>query len=216
MTGLSTAVAARRRVAPDSLEYFPTHPWATRALCETAVDLRGATVWEPACGEGHMARPLAEYASRVVASDIFDYGVGATVFDFLALAGAGDLLSAAPPVADPDWIITNPPFGKLEKFLMIGLAQARRGVAILGRAGMLEGAGRYNRIYLPFSGHWTFCQFVERVPMREGKLVRKASTATAYGWLVIDKVQPRPTPFMHIPPCRARLERDEDYRWGGE
>lgn len=211
MTHLSTAVAARRHVPPDSLEYFPTPPWATRALATHVLDLSGARVWEPACGEGHMARPLAEFAAKVVASDIFDYGHGA-VFDFLSLEG-GDLLApAAPPFGPADWIVTNPPFGSLERFLMTGLSVARVGVAILSRAGILETVGRYRRIYQPHAGRWTWAQFVERVPMREGRLDRSASTATAYGWLVIDKLRPRPTPFLHIPPCRARLERDEDYQ----
>jgi hypothetical protein len=49
------------RVEPDdSLGYFPTPPWATRALMERVLPTLdicelGAT-WEPACGEGHMAR----------------------------------------------------------------------------------------------------------------------------------------------------------------
>lgn len=212
MTHFSTAVAARRHVPPGSLEFFPTPPWATRALCTRVLDLSGARVWEPACGEGHMARPLAEYAADVVASDIFAYGHGA-LFDFLSLEGGGDLLApVGTPFSPVDWVVTNPPFGSLERFLFTGLSVAHRGVALFCRAGVLEGGGRYKRIFTPYDGHWTWAQFVERVPLREGKLIRKASTATAYGWLVIDKIQRRPTPFTHIAPCRARLERDEDYR----
>ena len=65
----SSAVMAQRVEPPDSLDYFPTPPWATRALIEHVIvpdlcpagDVYTASVWEPACGEGHMARPLAEY-----------------------------------------------------------------------------------------------------------------------------------------------------------
>jgi hypothetical protein len=71
------------RVEPrDSLDYFPTPPWATRALCEHVIDIRGCSVWEPACGEGHMVGPLKQYAESVAASDVHDYGFGA-VHDFL-------------------------------------------------------------------------------------------------------------------------------------
>jgi hypothetical protein len=64
---------AQRVEPPDSLDYFPTPPWATRALCEFLKlhhKLHGQTCWEPACGGGHMARPLAEYFERVYSSDV--------------------------------------------------------------------------------------------------------------------------------------------------
>ena len=68
---VSTAVMARRHEPPDSLDYFPTPPWATRALCEH-LDHWGKigpeSAWDPACGEGHITRPLAEYFARVEAS----------------------------------------------------------------------------------------------------------------------------------------------------
>jgi hypothetical protein len=82
----STAVMQRRHagdrprgreVAPAQLNYFPTPPWATRALCEFLVGrgiaLREMVCWEPACGEMHMARALEEYFFDVVASDVHDY-----------------------------------------------------------------------------------------------------------------------------------------------
>jgi hypothetical protein len=40
------------------------------------------SVWEPACGEGHMAKVLKEYFGRLDASDIYPYGYG-EVLDFL-------------------------------------------------------------------------------------------------------------------------------------
>ena len=60
-----------------ALDYFPTPPWAARAGAELVqrLDPLAKTVWEPACGEGHMAGPLAEYFS-VCASDIHPHGFG--------------------------------------------------------------------------------------------------------------------------------------------
>jgi hypothetical protein len=56
-------------------------PWATRALFRHVLPALGVeavdTVWEPACGEGHMAEIIAEFSTgQVVASDIYDYGCG--------------------------------------------------------------------------------------------------------------------------------------------
>ena len=57
---------ARRREPPDALDYFPTPPWATRALFRRVLPALGgetiASVWEPACGEGHMAEVVTEFA----------------------------------------------------------------------------------------------------------------------------------------------------------
>ncbi|HEX5935930.1 MAG TPA: methyltransferase, partial [Pseudorhizobium sp.] len=75
----SSAVMQQRSEPHDSLDDFPTQPWATRALCKHVINdhyLFQQTVWEPACNRGHMAMPLAESFEHVLASDIFDYGFG--------------------------------------------------------------------------------------------------------------------------------------------
>ena len=69
----STAVMAQRREPPDALDYFPTPPWATRALFRhvlPALDVDGiCSVWEPACGEGHMAAVIEEFAGSFSQED---------------------------------------------------------------------------------------------------------------------------------------------------
>lgn len=202
----STAVMAQRHHPADDLDYFPTPAWGTRALCEYLIDLRGTTVWEPACGRGHMSRVLAEYSDRVVASDIADLGSG-EVFDFLSLEGLG---LGVPPFGKVDWVVTNPPFVHLHRFLAAALHVAWRGVALLGRLQLLEGLERWNSIYKPYHGHWTVAPFVERLPMEEGCVAPDTSSATAYAWLIFDKAQ-QIRPLVHIPPCRRRLERPDDY-----
>ena len=191
----------------DRHEYFPTPPWGTRALCEHILDLCGQSVWEPACGGGHMARALAEYAACVVASDIVPRGFG-TPFDFLALESPHQTPS---PFAAVDWIITNPPFRHVGDFIRIGLSQARRGIAMLGRLQLLEGIERWHSIWKPWCGHITVAPFVERLPMEEGLVAPDTSTATAYAWLVINKHLAGQPPLRHIPPCRTTLEKPGDY-----
>ena len=138
-----TAVMASRTEAPESLDYFPTPPWASRAflpiLQELDPELDTATVWEPACGEGHMAAVLREAAPRVMQSDVFDYG-GNLVEDFLAARDLGR--GAFLPV---DWVVTNPPFKAAADFAEIGLQLACRGVALLVRTAWLEGGDRFDR-----------------------------------------------------------------------
>lgn len=235
MTGQNTssAVMSQRRSPPRALDYFPTPPWATRALLEH-VNIRAGsggrgesmvpwellTAWEPACGEGHMARVLAERFGRVVASDVFDYGVGAQIYDFL---GAGSLMAVAPPVERPDFIITNPPFSVGQDFVERSLEIATHGVAMLVRTAFLESGDRYDlfRRCRP----WVVAQFSGRVPMVMGRLDPTASSATAYCWIIwhvglLNLARTRyggnmdiiDTHLQWIPPdARARLERPGDY-----
>lgn len=196
---------AQRHEALDSLDDFPTPPWAARALCEHVIHYaRGSfnSVWEPACNRGFMLRGLDDYFYRVHASDIFDYGIGAPVGDFL-FSGEADPM--------PGWIITNPPFRLAARFVHRSLNIARRGVAMLTRTAFLEGADRYATLFARQRPS-IIAQFVERVPMVKGRCDPKASTATAYCWLVWDRApQSNTTQFVWIPPCRRKLERPGDY-----
>lgn len=204
----------QRKEAPDGLDYFPTPPWATRALCEHLNqwgDISGDTVWEPACGEGHMARALGEYFAQVVASDIHDYGFG-TVHDFLS---AGTLLDAPAPVNKPDWIITNPPFNKAAEFALRAAGLAREGFALLVRTAFLEGVTRHAELFSQHPPAWVL-PFCERVPMVKGRVDPDAASATSYCWMIWRQhrsVSFNAAPALGwIPPCRKRLERPEDYR----
>jgi len=209
----SHAVMAQRVEAHDSLDFFPTPPWATRALCEWLAanhdvgSLQTRSAWEPACGIGSMAEPLREYFRTVYASDIHPYGYG-SVKDFLWPCALGS-----------DWIITNPPFRLGEQFVSTALERADTGVAMLVRTAFLESANRFDGSGPKGDGVGLFepnppteiLQFVERVPMFKGRLDRHGSSATAYCWLVWRKGAPTGTRFHWIAPCRKRLERDADY-----
>jgi hypothetical protein len=195
------AIKAQRKSSKSDLDFFPTPPWATRALCEKLGNTSQLSVWEPACGAGHMARPLSECFRRVYVSDIKDYGYPDTkVENFL-----DESLFFA------DWVITNPPFNRAAEFVSLSLARSAIGVAFLVRSAFLETKDRYETIYSKIPPTYVY-QFVERVPMTKGRCQRRSSTATAYCWLVWyhDQVG-NETRLRWIAPCRKRLERDGDY-----
>jgi len=201
----SSAVMQQRREDRDSLDFFPTPPWATRALCVWLAarhNIDRQTCWEPAAGAGNMVWPLAEAFEVVFGSDVHDWSGGrfATV-DFLW-----------PGEHHPfDWIITNPPFRLADQFAEKAISLARVGAAMLVRTAFLEGKERYGF----FQRHrpTTVLQFAERVVMQRGKLAPDGSSATAYCWIVWDKrARTIGTSFDWVPPCRRHLERPEDYR----
>jgi hypothetical protein len=205
MQNTSHAVMAQRVEAADSLDNFPTPPWATRALMEHVIadagPFRKLSCLEPACGAGHMARPLKEYFGKVEAADIHPYGYGSI----------GDFLNMPLQSGSVDWVITNPPFRLAEDFIKRALIVARRGVAILARTVFIESVGRYREIFEQ-TPPAKFAQFTERVPMVKGRLDAKASTATGYAWIVWEKQETEVPRLMWVPPCRKKLERPSDYQ----
>jgi hypothetical protein len=204
-----TSVMARRLDPPDSLDFFPTPPWATRALCEHVLfpDENqwplSSSVWEPAAG-GHMAEVLREYFASVRASDVFDYDRGYEVGSFIG-CGPDVLVSN-----NADWIITNPPFNLAFDFALRAIELSKVGVALLVRSVWTEGAERYRELFSrrPPS---LIAQFVERVPMVKGRWDPDASTATGYAWFVWRRPSTGETRYRWIPPGqRVALTKSND------
>jgi hypothetical protein len=204
----SSAVMQQRSEPHDSLDDFPTPPWATRALLEYLSDVEGEdfsrmVCREPAANRGHMVKPLREYFATVEASDAHDYGAGFPVADYLF----------PEPLSHVDWTITNPPFKLAEQFILRALSTSRRGVAMIVRSAFLEGVGRYERLFSTRRPAFVM-QFAERVVMHKGRLAPEGSTATAYCWIVWwgHEIPSGVPPQMRwIAPCRKRLERAGDY-----
>ncbi len=231
----------QQRAEPtDSLDDFPTPPWATRALLEFLkqighpLDVQHA--WEPACNRGQMARVLGEEFDQVWATDVHDYG-------YEGMSGLVDFLmpDLEPPVGI-DWIITNPPFRLGPQFILRALELAEVGVAVLVRTSFDEGAARYEELFRDMPETWAL-PFVERVVMWQGVLLdpdvpvwrppkedpeastdddvikgkmEKPSSATSYQWLIWLKpcvdVDGVATSFKRrISPCRKALTRPGDY-----
>ena len=219
MTPAPTSLSVvHRRVEPaDSLDYFPTGPWAVRALVEHVIgkhvrplgDLRHRVVEEPACGQGHMAYALSDFFGTVRSSDIFDHGWlgdgGMAIRDFLDA-------DAWEAIERPDWIITNPPFGDLTLAFM-RRAIARRpkiGIAFFLRTTALDGLGRHRLVYRP-TPPAIVAQFAERAPVHKGRWVPDGSTITPYLWMIwrFDRPVAR-TELIWIPRCRERLTFQRD------
>lgn len=210
MTGsfqFSPAVAAQRSEPHDSLDFFPTPPWATRAFVKhVALPVLGARpdrdhlIWEPACGEGHMAEPLSETFDLTVASDIHPYGYG-RVADFLA---EDETDKAA------DWVFTNPPFNAAVAFARKALAITVEGCALLVRTQWLHTEERYE-LFCDHPPH-LIAYSVERIPMHKGRWEPKGSTATDYCWVCWKhRADPR-APFWIPPGQRQALTRPDDAR----
>jgi hypothetical protein len=215
----SHAVMAQRIEPHDSLDDFPTQPWATRALVkhvimpalavfDPAAFVKTLSAWEPACNRGHMAKPLKEYFGRVYCTDVHDYGWDeqTSVHDFLFPGGPPAPIDAT----GADWVITNPPFRLAEQFILRSFqVPGWQGTAVIVRTSFLESVGRYENLFKK-NPPSIIAHFTERVPMVKGRLTATGSTATSYCWLVWMDGEAG-TRFVWIPPCRRQLEQGGDY-----
>lgn len=119
-TYASAIVDAQKTHKRKEADFYPSPPDVTVALMNFLKLSEGTFVWEPASGDGAMARILERYVSEVAATDLRTessiYGDGG--FDFLD-HGNGDRIAL---IGDPDWIITNPPFNLSEGFIRKALS----------------------------------------------------------------------------------------------
>jgi len=151
----------------DPYDFYPTPPWATRALLER--EAFGGVVWEPACGEGAISEVLKREGYRVISSDIVDRGYGRVVDFFRSTRRSGS-------------IVTNPPYTLAEEFVRKALAVTTQKVAMLLRLSFLESQQRY-RLFreTPLE---TVYVFSRRLSLNRGGVEAPSSGAVAYAWFV--------------------------------
>lgn len=156
-------------------DFYATPPEAVAALL--AVERKwmpAGTIWEPACGDGAIVKPLRRAGFHVLASDVVDrgcpYGV---VADFRE------------PDFAVDGVITNPPFKLAREFVDVALRRAPY-VAMLLRLAFLEGGARK-----PWFASTPLARVhvaSRRLPMmhRDGWTGPKAGSAVCHAWFVWD------------------------------
>ena len=65
----------RGKRAEGDFDFYPTPPWATRALFKSGFKIEpNEVVWEPACGMGHMEDTIKEFHTRqnVIGTDLIN------------------------------------------------------------------------------------------------------------------------------------------------
>lgn len=217
---MSDVVVAERRILPSKKvnagvcskeergnELYPTPESLTRALVRSGESLP-PLIWEPACGLGHMVRPLVAAGHQVYASDLYTYGWPGQmeIIDFLATTEAPRFSYGG---ARPTCIITNPPFSLAADFVRHGLQLCQK-VCVLGRLAFLEGRGRSDiidrhlvRVYPlierpPMMHRWLRGVWELRKGEREPVLVhddgvwrewsgKKAGSAMPMAWFIFER-----------------------------
>lgn len=185
MSGLGAAMAGGNGKRPEN-DFYPTPPEPVIALLEAEWSMlrahSGGRVWEPACGDGAIARVLEGHGFEVAGSDLVGRGYG-RLLDFLQAKKA-----LAPA------IVTNPPYGSRlpEKFLRHAMTLKVGYVALLLKATYWHAAER-----LPLFGAHPPAA-VYPLSWRVDFLGRGAPTMDVT-WFVWRSHQPGHTAFRPLP-----------------
>jgi hypothetical protein len=169
-------------------DYYATEPLAAELLLDF-FQPRAESIWEPACGEGHLVNVFREKGYNVLATDLIDRGCVDEVVDFLKY-DTNELL-------DMD-IITNPPYKYAKEFVLKSLDIIKPGnhVVMFLKIQFLEAVKRRDEIfnkyppkYVYVSSHRLRCamngKFTE-INEKTGK-EKPISSASCYAWYIWEK-----------------------------
>ena len=168
-------------------DYYATDSRAIDYLLE--YETFDKNIWECACGEGNLSKPLKEYGYNVYSTDLIDRGYQDEILDFLKnnKKFKGD-------------IITNPPFKYTTQFVLKALESVEMGnkVAMFLKINYLSGKARYKEIYSKFPPY--------RVYVFDGRLACSKNNnpdgfkggAMDYVWMIWEKGKFAPTELKWI------------------
>ena len=171
MKGYSIAGTSETRDRVEN-DFYATPEESTKALLVVEEIIYPA--WEPACGQGHIARLLT--GGTVFSTDLIDRGYG-VVKDFLQDDGE----------STAETIITNPPFNLFQEFAEKALKIAKKKVILFGKLQALEGKKRAT--FMQNSPLKTVYVFKSRQnPLRNGSPVDEKgkpwASTMAFAWFV--------------------------------
>jgi hypothetical protein len=150
-------------------DYYIEPRWCVEALLG-AEKFTGVS-WDPSCGSGNIPITLAKTGMTCLGSDIADRGYGETHLDFFS---AGK---------EVDNIISNPPYGLIEKYVHHALTLASQKVALLARLALLEGQKRRSLFQnTPIARVWVSSRRISMPP--GGTNIEPKGGAIAYAWFV--------------------------------
>lgn len=160
----------------ETNDYYATEPKALELLLD--LETFSPTVWECACGEGHLAEVLVNRGYKVISSDLIDRGYGYGGIDFLE----------STKQFDGD-IITNPPYKYAQEFVEHALDVVTEGhkVVMFLKVQFLEGKAR-KELFKKYPPKKIYVSSSRLRCAMNGDFEKYAkSNAVAYAWFIWEK-----------------------------
>jgi hypothetical protein len=160
----------------ETNDYYATEPKALELLCD--LETFSPTVWECACGQGHLSEVLKNRGYKVISSDLIDRGYGCGDVDFLT----------CDKTFDGD-IITNPPYKYAKEFVEHALEVVTEGhkVAMFLKVQFLEGKAR-RKMFEKYPPKTIYVSSSRLRCAMNGDFEKYAkSNAVTYAWFIWEK-----------------------------
>ncbi len=160
----------------DLHDYYATDPMAAELLL--GVEPYLSSIWECACGEGHLAKVFDKYNKLALSSDLINRGYGNTFVDFLK-------------TDREDWygdIVTNPPYKYAKEFIekALELVEEGRKVCMFLKVTFLEGKAR-KEFFKKYPPKTVYVSSQRIKCALNGDFDNTGSSAIAYAWFVWEK-----------------------------
>lgn len=158
-------------------DYYATDPKTIDALF--SVERFSQTIWEPACGEGHLSKKIEEYNKSVLSTDLIQrggYGTGGVDFLQTTEVWNGD-------------IITNPPYKYAQEFVEHAIERiahsevAHLKVAMFLKLTFLEGQKR-RKLFEKYPPKVVYVFSQRQKCAINGDFENTGSSAACYAWFV--------------------------------
>jgi hypothetical protein len=156
-------------------DYYATHPKHVEELLK--VETFNHVIFEPAVGEGHIAKVLIEKGHKVIATDIVDRGYPNTkIKDFLT--------SKFKTNVNID-IITNPPYKYAKEFVekSLNIVKKNNKVAMFLKLTFLESSKR-KKLFKKYPPKYIYVYSKRAICAKNGNFDKYPSSAIAYCWFV--------------------------------
>lgn len=165
------------RIRPNE-DYYATDPKAVELLLEN--ETFNHTIWECACGEGHIAKVLESNGYHVISTDLIDRGYGTGGIDFLKQTeNRGGNCSD---------IVTNPPYKLALEFAQHALEIVEEGnkVAMFLKLTFLEGQKR-KQFFLKYPPKRIYVFSKRMLCAINGQFKPGEGSAIAFAWYIWEK-----------------------------
>jgi len=176
----SQSIVGFKKTGREVNDFYPSPEHTIYDLVKFE-DFSNGLIWEPACGNGAMSKPLMKIYGKqnVYSSDLIyrNYGVGN--IDFLTYELKGK--------KRPRYIITNPPYKCAKQFVIRALEVVSNNgkVAMLLKLVFLESSNRYKLFKnSPLKSVLAYCK---RLKIYKNGKMGKNSGLIAYAWFIWDK-----------------------------
>lgn len=156
-------------------DYYATEPKAVKLLLE--LEQFKGTIWECACGEGHLSKEMLDLGYKVYSSDLIDRNYGEVK----------DFLSAKNQRANYH-IITNPPYKDANEFIVKALSIIPKGkkVALLLPTRYLEGKAR-KELFAQYPPKVVYVSSARIKCAKNGNFDKMVGSAMSYAWFIWEK-----------------------------